>query len=363
MGYLVIKRGPSWRVVFEQIQSGQRLYKHVSKKHWADLGLRANMPIEQAREKLRAINAREQIGQERKLKAQARIEAEARIECAFLPLALVSAFEAHILLARMSHGNQKRFHKQSIYWRAAQRLIRDIARCPSEWADQPELIWQWFIKRRYSLSHVQKILRPLNQWGAFYAKQMRLPFLPVRNPRGIWSGRIHEAFQRRHPQGLKSKPLTLEHLNRAKQTMAPEHYRFLYVQLYFGLRPSELEGMAEGRISWHVEKQDQVEVLVADQPKLAAIVPEERAKMIPILRPEQREALIYLREGKLKKPHSKTIQRHLGAGVRQYAGRKGFVDLAIDQWGKPLDVVAAWAGHAKPETTLRHYKNRRKARL
>jgi len=371
MGYQVKQRYRKkngtiiWRILYETFPKGKKQQRHIPKQEWPAHGFQEGITFEDAKDVAKQINAHKWLKyqDERNNKIRARLRKEDKERCALLPVKYDQAFEHEVLLKRMSGGRQNdRFRQELSYWRAGKRLIRSTKLHPSEWSDQPEILWHYFIKKGSSPSHVQKILRRLNLWGQFFCKRTNKPFLEVKYPRGTWGGRIWNSFYKKRPGGLKSKPLEPQHLEHAKSDLMPEHYNWLYIALWFGLRPSEVDGLKNG-LKWTVTKQGGIQVLSVDQPKLIAVDPEERFKLIPLIVPQQTKALEIIQSQNFKRPGRKVILKHLGERVTTYCGRKGFTDYMIDNAKKDVTAVASWLGHSDIKTTLKHYKNRRKVRL
>ena len=103
-------------------------------------------------------------------------------------------------------------------------------------------------------------------------------------------------------------------------------------------------------------------MLCVQQTKLINLPEEEQWKSIPILYPEQRIAVEFIRAGNLEKPLPKTLKRYTLGNHHLYAGRKGFGPL---MWGRGHDVVevSSWLGHKSIDRTYRDYMKWRKVKL
>ncbi len=190
----------------------------------------------------------------------------------------------------------------------------------------------------------------MNLWGKFYAKNFRQYFEPIPKPSGESSVKIHEAFFTKRPQGLTSAPITWKELKRAKPHMKPMEWNWLFLTLWFGFRPTELQ-----RLKFKVEVFQGVEVLAVYQNKLSRLPPDQRWKFIPILFKEQKRGVKYLERGLFTQPSIPTIKKYVNPLATRRAGRKGFVAHMWAVGRHPKSLTYRWLGHKSVRTTDNHY--------
>jgi len=264
---------------------------------------------------------------------------------------LCDRFVREVLLGKVCWGERtNHFLQLCNYWTTAQKVIEELNLPPSEWSDHRNLIYQYFRKRRLSVSYAQKVIRVLNLWGRFYSRRTNTFYEEVPKPRGEASVKIQEAYFEKRPHGLVSKALSWEQLKSVKDKMLIENWNWLYLTLWFGLRPSELNNL-----KWGIEEYKGVMVLAVFQHKLVRIPTDQRWKFIPILFEEQRAAIDILVTKNYRVPLVKTLRRHIGPRVTLRAGRKGFVALMWEQGKYPKEVSYRWLGHKSVRTTNNHY--------
>ena len=109
--------------------------------------------------------------------------------------------------------------------------------------------------------------------------------------------KIHEAFFDKRPFGLTSAPISWRDLERAKSDIDQKAWNWLFLSLWFGLRPSEIENL-----KWKIEEFQGKKVLAVFQHKLVRLPAEQRWKFIPILFPEQEKGIGMIQQKDFKSP-------------------------------------------------------------
>ncbi len=359
MGYQIVKRykrqdgSVAWRIIHETYSSDKRTQRHIPKDEWRVIGFRESMTFEEARERAKQLSAQDWVKfQGRRRDAiKERLAREEKIECAWLPPLLCQRFEDEVLKEKVCWGEETYHYRQlCIYRRTAKRIIREINIEPAEWSDRATLIYAFFKRKQWSLSYAQKVIRVLNLWGKFYGKSLNKYFEPVPKPSGEASVRIHESFFGKRPYGLTSAPITWASLSRAKADLDPKAWNWLYLTLWFGLRPSELNNL-----KWKVEEYQGKKLLAVFQHKLVRLPSEQRWKFIPILFPEQEKGLEIIESREFKSPSVATVQKHVNPRASLRGGRKGFVALMWEMGKYPKHVTYRWLGHKSVKTTDNHY--------
>src|SRR5690606_20909167 len=144
---------------------------------------------------------------------------------------------------------------------------------------------------------------------------------------------IVESFISSDKKTKESIPLTVEMLEKAKLSLSEEHFNWLKISLWFGLRPNEVDSLKKlnrkDHTSPYFEKHEdgKTDILVVYQSKLRLQKQKDRWKYIPLCEPEQIEMKKIITEGNFKRPLVKTLQLHIDEELNNYGGRKGFTDL------------------------------------
>lgn len=375
MGYKVkknsYKNGPGWKVqmVTYDNKSTKGLkyrakYKDIPKQDWVQHGFNSNMNVDQAKEVARSLNAQAEVKRwsETKVKIRERLEKENTIESAFLPQVLVEEFEQKILFAKIARGsNDVKFkNKVESHWRTVKKIIREVALPPKEWNESDFLFFNLFVERQMSPSYVQKVLRLLNEWGFFLSRREEKPFLPIPAPRGAQAQRIADAYFDKTPngEGQASDPLTPEMLEKQKSHLLEENYNWLFLSVWFGLRPFEIDGLKNSN-NWKLDNNGRRALLRVYQPKLITVPRADRWKVIPVKYPQQERAVSIIKTGQFRRPIYKVMHRWFGEGVTLYGGRKNFTDMMLDK-NEKLEQISLWLGHRNIDRTWRDYKDRQK---
>lgn len=367
MAYVIKKRKPrkdgtvTWRLVYEEYRPGEKRKDHYPKKEtWASIGVPPTLPIEEAKAAVRQINAIDKASklELKRVKIQKRLKDESERESTHLPAVWVRGFEDEILLRRFSRNDKKKLEESGMlsHWRAVQRIIRDMNLETSQWYYQPEIIYGQFEKIKASPSYAQKLLRILNHWGHYHAYRTKQAFLPVPPPTGRNKTRIADTYHD-NKSSKESEPISPAELRAAKDRLQRSHYNWLFVALWFGLRPREVDLLREPSAYWEVTKSGKYTVLRIYQPKLTSLEKSKRWKMIPVLFPEQKEALKIVETGDLRRPLPKTIRKNVKDGANCYGPRKGFVDLMLAN-NYSLESISSWMGHTSIDRTWRSYKDK-----
>ncbi len=158
--------------------------------------------------------------------------------------------------------------------------------------------------------------------------------------------------------GNESDPITPDQLRQAKPKLKKEHYSWLFLSVWLGLRSREIDQLKDGRF---VRLQCAVNgkpILWIYQTKLVSVPPQYRWKLIPIIFKEQEAALKVICSRTFRRPAVKIVKRNFGANTTLYGGRKGFTDLMLTHQ-QDFVHISQWMGHSSIERTRKSYKSRR----
>ena len=356
MGYVVRTKKAKWYVQLETYPGGKRTARTLKSEALARLGIRPDMELANVKLVLKGINKREELVRIdiKKERIAERLENEFTAEILYLPAHLVVEFERELA----AHPGPKKLLSN---WRAAKRLVA-VVKIPShDWKRQKQGLYNYFEQKRLSDAYAKKIIRVLNMWGEFFAAKTGGQYNLVPTPRDHAKGRIRKAYEASRRQDKASSGLTLELLRELKKTLTPEQYNWVFVSLWFGLRPEEMRNLDNPSLTEFVTVDGQ-ECLHVKQTKLSALPDDEQWKLIPIRYPEQRLAAEIIKTRAAAIPLAKTIQRHTKGNYKLYAGRKGFSPLMWDK-GHDIVEVSSWLGHKSIDRTYRDYMRWQKLKL
>lgn len=336
----------------------------IAKMRWPALGFNAFMSLEEAKARAKQYSAQLHLKrQEEIIQKIAREQAKTQIRYdAVLPAEFVVEFEKRFIRKRDSQTEQgQRKHTRAyVRWRAAQRMIAAVGVEPSEWFFHTDQIYDYFHQHKMSLRYLQSILRLANLWGFYICRKLGRPFLQIPPPRGYERQRIIDAnFEKEKGVARASKPIAPSDLEKIKGAVNIENFNWLFLSLWFGLRPKEID-LLKSKDTWRVEVlPNGRKVFWVYQTKVIALPPEDRWKPIPIIFDEQHFGLKIIESETFARPLRKTVHRHFGDGVTLYAGRKGFVDLMLSK-DQLTENISIWMGHSSLQRTWENYKNRRR---
>lgn len=351
MGY-VIKKVPflkrSWKL---QYYSKSKT-SDIPESQYLEIGFSASMTIEDARAHKDHLNSQEHLKRhnERRTAIRSRIKEQNTVNSAFLG-PYVPEFESNILFGR-AHTKRNKFES---HWRAVQLAICELRMEPKDWHKMAHRFYDYFSNKQMSLSYVHKLLSILNKWGDFVTEKTNQRFRPIPSPTGIEKQRIIDAYFNKYEDGKASLPIKPLQLESRYNDLDVKHYNWLYLSIWLGLRPTEVDLLLEHSQKWTWYIKD--DVVYIYQSKLRSISRDRRIKPIPLLRAEQLKVKAIIESRNFKRPLCKTIQIHFGPNVTTYAGRKGFCDLMLS-FDYKLEDISVWMGHQSIERTWRSYKNK-----
>ena len=267
-------------------------------------------------------------------------------------------FEISKIRQQYSLGRSpKRLTALISHWRAAQVLMTSTKLGILGLGDAPDVCYSYFVETKTSPGYALKILAILNKFGVWLDRRN---FTPIPPPTRFDKERIVDAFTE-GGAAKASSPITPEILLHAKRTMKSPHYRWIFLSLWLGLRPGEVDSLKNPEMC-KVTDEDGTPVLHVYQSKLRQLPKAERWKYIPLLLPQQIFALKIIQSGKFRRPVLATIHRWLGNGIHLYGGRKGFAGALMGE-GLKIEAVSYMLGHKNVETTLSFYASRAQVQL
>ncbi len=361
---LTVPRRP-WKVQWIEYVGDKQKARDVPGTEWLRLGFYQEMTVEQACQRKDQLNALHTVKrvESKRTAIRDRLEGERVALEAFLNPIDVTDFERSVLFDQLFSGDNEAAQRNKIasHWRATQRLLVELKIEPQNFADRKKAFYHYFQKEVFSPSYMKKVLRIINQWGAFLMKRRGQYFEPIPFPRGFDKERIADTYLDASDGGRESAPLSPQALAKRKSALLPEHYAWLALSLWFGLRPWEVDNLKNPKHR-RVETHEGKKVLFVFQTKLKSIAREKRWKWIPCLLPEQKETLKLIELAEFQRPLVKTVHLHFGAKVNLYGGRKGFEALMTSH-GYRLEDVSLWLGHQSIEQTWRNYKSKQRVSL
>lgn len=350
--YYIRKLPKSWSLYIQTFHEGKKTDTKVEKLAYPELGFQLNWTLEQARERCKKLNKEKTLAQNQARKAASRLVSLQSLDEILFPEERVKLFSKR--LENENEGSENHLKKMNSHFLKIQKLCKDLQILPHDYKDNEKLIYKWFARNKVSLDYTQKLIALLNRWGTFTSKADGRYFEPLSPVKGISREKIREAHEDKTGVRTESKPITPTLLESKKSIMPEISYNFLFITVWFGLRPSEVTKIDKVVTN---ANDDGTEFLIVYQSKLASVEKSKRFKAIPILFDEQKKALEILKSGNYKAPIYKKMTDFFGSGYGLYGGRKGFTDLMLSK-GYAIEDISLWLGHTSIETTWTHYKNK-----
>ena len=360
---------PRWKLQFvsyrKEHNKGSKAIKpkrewDVDSRRARALGFHRDMTVREAKARQRQLNQqlRQKRWDERREEEEfVRKDFNLRHGYAF-PKALLRDFEQQIIRGRCASSNYRK--SMVTGWTVAKRVIVAVDPDPSNWRERAPLFYEYFAERSWSICYVRRILRLINLWGHFICRKLGWSFLEIQPPRGYFRAQIYEAyFSRLGGHSKASQPLTPEALERARERLPTEYYNWLYISVWTGLRPQEIDQLKNSNLLRFEKTATGEHVLWVYQTKIVSLPHNDRWKPIPLISDEQRRIMAIIESQEFSRPSPKIIKSHLGQNIGLYGGRKGFTDLMLSR-GQPLEFICQWMGHSSIDRTWRSYKNRQR---
>jgi hypothetical protein len=353
--------GPNWSLweTYFETQGSKRVRKQRKVPDLAlrDLGVSKTLTLEAAKQRVSLLNREKSQEKLVMVRAARALETKERTKSVYVPTHLAEAFEQYLTDNYISLQNSNT--KLLSHWGRTQALINELKLLPHQFFSNKQRIVAYLVNEEYSSDYAKKLIRILNLWGEFVSEQQGQFYRPIAKLKPLDTQRLTDSYTESESYVGESEPLTPALLAKLKGSLKESQWQWLYVALYFGLRPSEIDRRFAKKTHYKVEFNDAIKRQVVSfyQPKLVSLPAAKRWKSIPVILPEQAAALKFL-EGELKCPLPKTLQSYTGVHLTKYCGRKGFVDLMLAA-GQALENISAWMGHSSVDRTWRSYRNKR----
>lgn len=364
---------PYWQVVYEN-RSKSRLAnipreQPIHRDQLESRGIDDRLTFEQVREICRSLNSKANLEKKNeRVRSQllARQNQDGLIQSSFLPEYAVKIFEEKILLRRFAGSEEKmKTLKLFSHWKFVQALIAEMQMEPKDYADDSIRIYRYLELQKISPAYTVKVLRMLNAWGQFYTKHRGGTGIEeVRMPRGVSRQGIARAYQRKDEYKGPADILHAMELEANQSKLLDYNYNWLYLSVWLGLRPEEVDNL-KNLNSFTVEMDDDqaTSVLWVFQSKLTSVAEAKAWKPIPLIVPEQVKCIKIIEDGNFKRPLNKTLRKIFSEKrVTGYSGRKGFTDMMLTL-GQGLEEISLWLGHTSIDTTWKSYKNKQQVRF
>lgn len=318
------------------------------------LGFSEEFSLELARERAKQLNAVTKV--DRGEAAARRVTKDRLVKSAYMPDEIANEFEKKLLTD--SFASPKAESKLKSRWKATKKLIIQLRISPESAYQKETEIHKWLVAQKFSPDYSYRIIGILNRYCQHVCSNHKLYFEPVKVPSGVAKEKLMEAYEDKDSYFGPAGPLTPGMLEAGRGSLPKGNYEWLFVSVWFGLRPEEVDNLIKKPQFHRLEQQEKGVILWVYQTKLVGIPRKDRWKPIPLIYEEQRIAMAYITESAIKRPILKTLARVFKERVRLYSGRKGFTDLMLSK-GRALEDISQWMGHLTIDRTWRSYKNRK----
>lgn len=369
--YIKTKKSKSktyWYLWHETSEDGKRVYKSIPKFTYGDYGFSPSMTLTEAKKRATRLNKersfqRDEVRQ--RINSAKNLLTLESLDNVLFPIEYVTDFGDQ--LEDENFGSDSHLKKLRSQFNFIQKMVISLRLTPDQYKEKSKRVYKFLIEEKVSIDYGNKLISMMNRWGQYLSRQQNQYFEPVPAPKGRVRSAIADAQRSKSGKDTElgvrteSEPLTPEILKLHKDKFTnPEHWNFLFIGLWFGLRPHEID-LLKDKTKWKVIKDKDAGIMVLRiyQTKLMEVEESKRYKSIPILFKEQHDALTLVKQQVFSRPHSKTVRKNLQANITLYGGRKGFTDLMLNREQR-IEDISLWLGHRNITTTWKHYKDREK---
>lgn len=355
--FYVRKSGQSnWIVYIQDYNKSKRGQRALKPEEYNVFQIDRDWSVSEAKNRISTLNKQNRLEISQKSKAASNanlLKTEASI---YVNKVMATKFLTH-LLEDVCAGNIEKARRNKIlmHWKTAQKIITTVKLHPKDYAKNSNKFFNYFAQKNFSVDYSLKLLRVINAYGDRSTANGQY-FKPIKLNR-VQYQEIRDSYINSDRYRGPADALTPEALKRKRSKLSEGNYNWLFVSVWFGLRPDEIDSLYDQRFGYKMAREKDTRALQIYQSKLKSVSEENRWKYIPIIFDEQRDALKLISSMELKRPLNKTLKKVFESNVRAYSGRKGFVDLMLEN-NRQIEEISAWLGHASIETTWKHYKSR-----
>jgi len=361
--YYIRVREAGWYLWYQTWNQGQREQTKVQELAYRELGFdKFRMSPEEAKARCKQINRERSLIRDKIRRSANRIVSITTTNEILFPQSELKEFQE--ILTEENFGTDQYLKNLHYQFNYIQKMCTELRIQPSEYKKSSKKIFKYFMSQKTSLSYSCKLVNFLNRWGIFKSRKSGTFYELVPVPRGNEKSAIVDAQETKRgvntEKGVRtaSLPIVPSELYLAGEKLKIEHYNWLFMTVWLGLRPEEVDSLQDTKY-FKIEKstQHKISIIHVYQNKLKGIATEKRWKKIPLIFKEQIECLKIIESGRFERPLHKTVRNHLGQGKTLYGGRKAFTDLMLSK-NQKLEDISLWLGHKDISMTWEHYKNK-----
>lgn len=230
-----------WYLYHEYYVKNKRDQKPAPKNLYHRFGLNPEMSVIEAKERVKRLNKERRLEAGSHIRAAKNAEENVAVDKTYFPEDYVEEFLSY--LEEQTHGTSAHYKKVVSHFVLIQKMIKKLRLTPGNYVNRSGRIYKYFSENGYSIDYTNKILRVLNMWGGFVARKEGLYYERVKSPKGRVRSSIRSSQLKKTSVRRESLPLTPEMLAKAKHSMSKEHYNWLVLSVWFGLRPKEIDGL------------------------------------------------------------------------------------------------------------------------
>lgn len=364
-GSYFVRAKPSgkWYVFHQTYSEGTPTQKGLPPELYETLGFQKHWTVIQAKAFCSELNKEKSKEKQTIRRAAQKANEVISVNQDFFPDNLCELFRKK--LEDENQGSDEHLKKIYSHFIFIQKMCIKLKLMPEEYRDSQKRIYNYFAAEKISVNYAKRLISVLNSWGYFHSKFKNKFYEPVQTIKGRIREKIADAQSTKAGIGTRlgvreaSEPLTEKALLALKNDISESFYNWLYLSVYLGLRPEEVDSL-QNKQNYRLEYDSarKINVLWVYQSKLQSIEKEKRWKLIPLFLEQQSNCLDIIAQNNFKKSSYKFARKVLPKGVTFYGGRKNFTDMMLG-YSQNLEDIHGWLGHQSIDTTWKHYKNKK----
>lgn len=293
MGYFVRAKKNGFKVI-KETWLPERKQELIALESWPALGFYKEMTLEAAKQRAKQINIQSKIEANRITSIAKRVEEDKLADSAYLPNNIVLSFESY--LDSLYEDNPERLNNIIKQWSILKKMINHLKLDPKDFSNSQSQFYLYFRQKKWGLDYIKKLTWLINLWGLHYSKQFHQYYEPLQSLSLTQKEKINDAREDLTDIKRAADPLIYLQLinskNKFTDSNLEKQYNWLFIALWFGLRPKELDSILKDK-HYKIEfsKELSCNVLHIYQSKLITKPKNERWKIIPAFLNEQKQAL------------------------------------------------------------------------
>ncbi len=277
-----------WFLYFQEYINGEKVQQPVPTLTYSEFGFKDSFTHSEAKARAKQLNGINKIEKIKIKNAANNLVRLQSLDLILFPENEVDEFQQK--LEDENVGSKEHLSKLYSHFKFIQRMLKDTKLLePQNYKSEQKKLYLYLAKKKVSLNYSKRLISLLNRWGRFQARLKGHFFEDVQPPRSQYAANISDSQKTKtgtnseYGVRTESSPLTPQILKKIKKDISTEQYNWLYLSLWLGLRPSEVDSL-HNKKNYKLEynRLSKIDVIQIYQSKLKCPVPPIRTAMTRI---------------------------------------------------------------------------------